>query len=73
MKKQLESLSTAQLDTTTGGYGFRGYGYSYGYGGGWGGPNPYRAERYLENHARYEQRWASNHPYAAARLGLGGF
>jgi hypothetical protein len=68
MKKQLESLSTTQLGTTTGGYGFRGYGY----GGGWG-PNPYREERFLENHPRYEQRWAAVHPYAAARLGFGGW
>jgi hypothetical protein len=73
MNKKLESLSTAQLDTTTGGYGYR-YGYnSRGYGGDWAVSHPYRAERYLENHPRFEQRWASAHPYAAARLGFGGY
>jgi hypothetical protein len=64
MKKQLESLSTAQLDTTTGGYG---YGYSYGFRGGWGAQREYREYR----EERYEQRWAAVHPYAAARFGYG--
>jgi hypothetical protein len=60
MNKKLATISTARLDTTTGGFGF---------GGGWAASHPYRAERYLENHPRYEQRWSAYHPYAAARLG----
>ena len=30
-------------------------------------------ERYLDNHPRFEQRWAAFHPFAAARLGFGGY
>lgn len=58
MKKQLETITTAELDTTTGG----------GFSARWALNHPYRAERFLENHPRFEARWTEYHPYAAARL-----
>jgi hypothetical protein len=59
MKKQLETITTAELDTSTGGWGFSPR---------WAYNHPYRAEQFLENHPRFEARWTDNHPYAAARL-----
>ena len=59
MKKQLQTITTAQLDTTTGGWGFSPR---------WAYSHPYRAEQYLENHPRFDARFSAYHPYAAARL-----